>query len=69
MEALTSGRETEKLGNNNTLTAICLENACQTPRVFYIHGGFISFPGIDISVQCFDYLCWFLEVVSFFTHS
>jgi len=50
VEALTSGRETEKLGNNNTLTAIYLENACQTPKVFCIHGGFISLPGIDILV-------------------
>lgn len=68
VETLTSGRETEKLGNKNTLTAICLENVCKTPRVFYIHGGFINFPGIGISVWCFDYLYSFLEVVSFFMH-
>lgn len=32
VEALTCSRETEKLGNSNALAAICLEDACQTPR-------------------------------------
>lgn len=65
MQALASGKAAEKLGNSNILTAICLENACQTPRVLYIHGEFINFPGLPISVQWFDYLYLFLEVVSF----